>query len=93
MCVRTRLIEECGKRMHGQLPLRDDVIAAAVERGNMETTTSSDAVIHSTIELAQMTSSIRELSTLFRKMVEGHKTTPPCDNPCKFTEDIGENGV
>ena len=64
------MIEECGKRMHGTLPIRDDIITTAVEFVNMEATSSSDAIIHSTIELAQMTSSVRELSTLFRKMVE-----------------------
>ena len=78
MCVKTRMIEICGKKMHGQLPLRDDVISAAVERGHMETMVSSETVVHSTIELAQMAANIRELSAVFRKMVEGHTTTPPC---------------
>ena len=70
MCVGTRLIEECGKHMRGQMQIRDDVITSAVEHGCVESATSSETVVYSTIELAQMTSSIRELSTLFRKMVE-----------------------
>jgi hypothetical protein len=57
--------------------MRDDLISIAVEKSN-DAYTSSEIIVNSTVQLAQMTTSIRELSVLFRKMVETQRTVPPC---------------
>jgi hypothetical protein len=83
MCFKTRMIEKCGEYMAPMnQQMRDDLIPDALNG------VSSEQIMCSTLELAKMTSSIRELTKVFRDMVEKHPLTPPCDATC---DNAGEN--
>jgi len=67
MCFKTRLIEECGKHLReNQTNVRDDVIPSKINRITMP----SEKLMLATVDISQMTTGIRELSSVFRQMVE-----------------------
>jgi hypothetical protein len=67
MCFKTRLIEECGKHLlENQTNVRDDVIPSKISRITMP----SEKLMLATVDISQMTAGIRELSSVFRQMVE-----------------------